>query len=251
MCHVDAVSCASYVGAHRQTVSMALKRTIPPKPESAPSPHVERFGFVKLYLDDLDDVLAHLKANTKIVVLRAGDAIAEVPDDLSSATNGELKSVTIATADPKVSIWLTSRIARAQAEANSVEAQRLAEDVARMLRRRRAWTVIFGNRWLWQFSWPGLFLIFIAVASSIAALFVKPASSTSWIGLVIDGGFGLLMLVLGLIAAGWAGGALVVPLRRADQRADRRAVRTQWGIGIVTAIVGAVIGSLITWLLAK
>lgn len=98
---------------------------------------------MRLTLDDLDDVLQHLRKAGKDPILTAGYAVASEAQALKSATRDELNRVAIRTADESVLITLWRGRAVATYGSSDETAAGVVGDVARLLAPRRAlalWT---------------------------------------------------------------------------------------------------------------
>ena len=62
---------------------------------------------MRLYLDDIDDLVALLQDQCDVVRIRAGRAEASSAEDLRDATRDELRWLSITGSNPYVSIELT------------------------------------------------------------------------------------------------------------------------------------------------
>src|SRR3954451_923836 len=110
---------------------------------TGPRSYRRGLGRIKLYLNDLDDLLEYLRRQCKAVSSQAGEATAENPDDLIEATPRELKSVIVTTSEPALRVNLLRRAADVSTTQTSAEARAMVDDVHGLLRRRRS-------------PWPGL-----------------------------------------------------------------------------------------------
>lgn len=227
---------------------MPLERQPPPAPAPSASTTLP-LGFLRLTLDDVQDVLDYLDRRDFTPVLSAGFAIATDAASLKSATRRELRGLTIGSEAIAVFLYRGHAVVR-YVTAND-EARAAGEGVVRLLKARRVWSPLV---------WARLFLI---VSGGALVLFGCGYALLAALGggLVIERIDLVLTLVAvcGLLGASYAT-LIVVDNRNSGQAAlsltfrhERREVTLSLSralaVGALTALVSGAAGALVTWAL--
>ncbi|MEU8025207.1 hypothetical protein AB0B88_23655 [Micromonospora haikouensis] len=191
-------------------------------------------GRVRLYLDDIDDIMALLHEHCGEVQLRAGRAQATSADDLRDATRDELRLVLISGRNPDISVELNSFSAQVRYFNDDQDVVRLAEDVAALANERAMSKLQFRLLHVWLYSnFPLAVVLPIPGFWQAAPTWFSAAAAASVAAFVGAGIF---------VAAGWMvpltrSAAVVLPVRRRDRRWTSRPE-------VVLGAIGALAGSL-------
>ncbi len=219
---------------------MALRRR-PPKDfergryERCPGP-------VRLYLDDVDDLLAFISGRAKRVELLADDAVADTADDLKSATRKELKELEIEARDPRVWVPLhTNRACALTWTEDDAEAKALVDDVYRLLRQRRsAATLIFATLPLY-----GILLLTGMAVAAFRDDELDVYSKATYLTFVVFAVVGTALYYYSAFVRGWCRVVL-------DRRSLRRVVTaTTARQAIVALITGVIVAAATAYLTVK
>lgn len=218
----------------------------PPKANKPAFEMVEQLGFVRLYLDDLDEFMRFLRARSAHVVLGAGSATADEPEDLKGATSKELAGVTLRTVSPGVQIWLNRDKCTIRTSEDSEAAQALVADSAALLRQHR------GGRahsfWIDVLRTGILPLVVLAVAWVTTLGIDRDWNAAFAIFVSAIGGW-IILFALTWNDARKAGAARLVLHSRSEARELNTTTRNLVLVSVLGAIGGAVISAVITWIL--
>ncbi|WP_162907098.1 hypothetical protein [Allorhizocola rhizosphaerae] len=196
-----------------------------------------RLGFVRLYLDDLDDIVRSLSERGKPVFLRADDAELDSINDLRNATSKELGGLIIGSRKPRVFVEIRRRQAFVYAMERSDKAISLADDVARLVGRR-------GTRFP-----VGHQYVLVFVAFSLGVLAFAPTIFWSDVSIIERVGVMAVALLLPVYSVSLyfgvrnRGGAKI---HRTD-RAGRIDIRRSWLQMWIGAVIGALVSLVLTW----
>ncbi|HZM81787.1 MAG TPA: hypothetical protein VFC19_39200 [Candidatus Limnocylindrales bacterium] len=197
-------------------------------------------GHVRLFPDDIEDVVRVLQERSRSVSLEAGDAHLDTATDLKNAAPDELAQVEITSTEPHILVDLRKNQAFVFALDKTDEAAvTLANDVHRMLRRRRTWIP------------TGISLWIVPFVSVMAAGFVAsaPIAIMSKANLYYRLSFPVLAVCAVFYAVSvekgvrFRGSAKIYPVER-SQRTDLVRSWTQVALSIV---IGAAVSAAVTW----
>ena len=205
----------------------------------------ERVGFVKLYLDDLNEFVRVLRARSGQVVLGAGTATADEPDDLKSATTNELAAITIRTIDPMVVIWLQPHRCLVRTAEDSESAKALVVDSAHLLKQHRGgFARAAGMHALGSAIVPALILLLSLLAALLGG---TPETALTF-------AFGALGVWIVIFVVSWretarGGGATLVLQTRANAREANAGSKVLVVATVLATAVGAVMGAVVVFLM--
>jgi len=215
-----------------------------------------RLGPSKLYLDDVRLICNTLKIASEArarddgefdkvapVVITAGKATADSPEDLCDAWPKELQTVKIALGRPVVSVELYRRSAGVTAQSSDIEGKAVALSVRDYVNSKRS---LAGVK---IFKSPGdaflITLIAVACSAIIGAISYFSNASRPW--LIISGSavgwFALASLIRSLFLY-LTGTTKVVPRARNEIRRLTSETRKQLLVALAGAIVGALIAGI-------
>jgi hypothetical protein len=196
-----------------------------------------RLGFVRLYLDDLDDVVRTLSTRGKSIYLMAGGAELDSVNDLRNATSDELAGVVIGLRKPSVLVEVRRRQAFVYAMEQTNKAVSLADDVARLIGRRGTQLPV------------GHPHILMSVAFSIGLLVSAPVviwPDVSIVDRIAVVAYTISLPILSALVyydARLKGGAKIYRTDRAGRVDIQRSWRQMW----IGAAIGAVVSLALTW----
>lgn len=233
----------------------ALKRQPPPPDEpKPPSDYRRRLGWLRLYLNDLDDLVRYLRDSTGEVGIKAGDATADEPTDLREARKSELRDVRVVTEDPALTVTLGFDRAQVTTTDTSDKTRGIVDNVVNLLASRRARVTIAARIVALSvvFVWLGAMGLFAllgtlarAVDANYTSSFPEDIIAGAVLGPVVGflGSLGILVIVRG------TGRAVIVPERRSENRGISRSTRQSLIVGIVVGVVTAVVTAIATYVL--
>lgn len=226
---------------------MALIRN-PPVTRKPIFSYSENLHFLRLYIDDLDDVMRVLRDRAEVVVLGAGSATAEEPTDLRGATSDELNGVTIRTENPAIRVWLHQKRASVDTGDSGENSKALVRDVTNMLRQRNA---PFGS-YLWRRSvWTGI-LGLIILACGLFSVTNEPQSIALNVLLIVMGLLtGPFLVWINWRASRQAGSVQILLKSRAEARTDRSSAKVIAWTAIGSAFVGGLATAIASILFTK
>lgn len=228
---------------------VTLKRN-PPEPFQRPFSYERPLGGVRLYLDDLEDLLRVAGApRTAGATLSAGNAEAETVEDLRDATAKELAKLGLVTREPRIEVRLEKRRASVSTAEDSDSAKALVDDVYRLLAERRSYRLL---------TTPLLPFMVTGVATGIIIglliVFTEPPpqpqrnlADNLVIGFQIIAAIGIIgYSVFTSMRRHWrAGLARLILVRRSERRGVSSDARQKITIAIVTALVVAPVSLLV------
>ena len=233
---------------HREG-KLPLHRTI----EIADEPGLIRYrlGPSKLYIDDVRLIYEHLvddsKARTREsgeeaapVVITAGKATADLPEDLSEATPKELQTVRVALDRPLVTVDLWRRGAGVTAQSSDPRATALARGIRDNVNSKRS---LLGIK-VFKSSADGLLIALIIVVCMTIISPLSYSMHAPHVWLINSGSaVGLFMFtILGRSFFLYLSGTIkVVPRKQNEVRGLTSETRKQLFIALAGAIVGGLI----------
>jgi hypothetical protein len=224
---------------------VTLRRNPPPR-EDEPRIYERDLGRLRLFLDDLDDLVALLRSRCADVTISAGYAEADEPEDLRGATRRELRRINIVTSEPSIAVYLGSRAGSVSTYTPTAEAKSLIDDVYGLLIQRRAKTAGLKD--------AGPILAIGAIIPSLIAYSTVSShnrtTSATVVGLGIAVGIFAFLLLVSIGVLRDTNVASVVLERRRDRRGLSREVRVRlvWFLaGAVVSLLAAGIQAWATW----
>jgi hypothetical protein len=168
------------------------------------------------------------------VAISAGEAKADLPDDLRDANPEELERVRIAIKDPLVSVDLWRQYADVSAESSDPEATALAVGIRDFVNNKRSLRSAFH---FWGRKEIAFFMIALGLSIGVSAFGWK-----SWRTNVIFVP-SILAVIVGVNCwfAYRFGSVHVIPRRESEVRGLSSETRKQVAIALISAIMGAVI----------
>jgi hypothetical protein len=233
---------------------MALRREIKVQPEDF-GPIRYRLGPARIYLDDVELIYEALLAvadkktegsqdnKAASIIITAGDARADLPDDLRDARPEELQKVRIAIKDPAVSVDLFRRYAVVSAISSESGAKELAAGIRNSVNRRRSFWAVY---YFWGSAEITVFSLSLILATLIITAAITLATAYALFSLAVIAA----ALVVILTAGGncWfayrLGAVRLIPRRESETRKNSSETRKQ----LMIALLGAIIGGLIVGL---
>jgi hypothetical protein len=232
-------------------------------------------GPAKLYLDDLDDLVAELRKVVEVrrertlESLKASDSLSEElnqsmqkvreaeeslyrvyigvrgaeadeVDDLRSASPKDLRVVSIYSLNPRIRVYLTPSHATASVTAKADEAslRALIDDIVEFVKRRRVFLI-----WRTGYMYFGAFLLAWVGLQSWAYLVDESRPKTErYLLATAYGAMALVTIVLLPIMSRRQGGVVIVP----ERRGESRGLTAQTRRDLMVAVVGAVVGFILT-----
>lgn len=252
---------AIFLLRHNQLVAPRIRHNIgvpltrKPSNSAVPSPwDLRNLGTLRLYLDDVQDVLDHLARRGGEPMLFAGTSVADAASDLKDATRQELGEVKITAFNGDLILTLTRRWAQATWRKTNAVAQQAAHECAALLSERRlpsplAFAQVWGALTLW---FGGSFGAMVALAVLINAIWGDGVME--WSGFWVAGLMALLTpLAFALLTLvdpySRTSRTRIYPLLRREGRELSVTRRTAWTVGLVTAVCSAAAGAALTvWL---
>lgn len=209
--------------------------------------YVHYLGHMSLYLDDLEDVIHHLKLNATNVRLTAANAYAENgPEDLRGARRDELENVYINSTKPAIEVELTYHCARVGTNDRSRAAQAVVDDVAALLSPQRRRYVASTRTWLID---SAIVLNTCAVVPFVSYHIVTDGYHPGDLFAVSLPILTLSSVISLGIKSRRAGRALINPTTIGEERVrrttSRRDTKKQIIIGIITTVIGAALPALL------
>ncbi len=196
-----------------------------------------RLGFIRLYLDDIDDIASILSMRGKSVHLYAGSAKLDSANDLRNTTSDELANLVFESRKPHVRVEICQQRTIVYALEDTSKAISLADDIARLIA-RRATRFPVGH--------PD---IPIVVALSIGLLTSAPTVIWPNVSIIDRIGVVTYAVLLPLLSASFyslarvTGGAKIYRTDRAGRIDMQRSWRQMW----ISATIGATISVALTW----
>lgn len=191
---------------------------------------------IKLYLDDLDDLVAFLDQHCEKVEIHMLGGRADSADDLRDATPHELGFVTIEGTSPNIRVELHHHGARIVSYDPAPGVRVIAEDAGRLLAQRKR-SNLERQFWLWL-PGPSLVLLFLGLYWLRPWLFIIAAVLVAFLASTVVGIYTGRIAPLASPSA-----ATIVPTRRGEATRigiDRR-------ITLVLAIIGLVTAAALTY----
>ncbi|WP_428098358.1 hypothetical protein [Demequina sp.] len=228
---------------------MALKR-MPTRPAPPSDWEMRNLGTLRLYLDDLQDVLDHLQRQHGAPSLLAGDSEADAAIDLKDATPKELRSVRIVAFQGDLKLSLTRQHSRSQWRRSNVKAQTAAEECASLLAPRR---LNGGLAFLQTWAMTGWLFTVVALIALVFIVGVRLATdrdvewSVVWVLPLTAIGVGLFLALLSLIEPSSRNSRTwLYPYLRRESRELSLTRRSAWLVAIVGSITSALLGAGLT-----
>ena len=238
---------------------MALRREIKIQPEDF-GPIRYRLGPARIYLDDVeliyetllaaagenagdskDDDAQDYKATS--IIITAGDARADLPDDLRDARPGEVQRVRIAIKNPAISVDLFRRHAVVSTISSEPDAREVAVGIQNFVNRRRSLRALY---YFWGSAEIAVFSLSLILAALIITVAITLATAYTLLSFAVI----VAVLVVILTAGGncWfayrLGAVHLIPRRESEIRKLSDETRKQ----LMIALLGAIIGGLVTGL---
>jgi len=199
--------------------------------------YARRLGVLRLFQNDLDDLVRLLGERTGKVGIQAGDAVAAEPADLRDATSKELQAVQIVTSEPAIVIRLGSQ-ATASTTDDSDSARATVDDIYLLLNARRSQ----GAFWVGLWREGRFFFLLVAVLESIGALLALVTRDPT--PLRVFALWALLLflpIIFGPINFRSTGYCVIVPRLRSEQRGLSRETARELVSGLIGALIGAAV----------
>ncbi|GAB3155431.1 hypothetical protein GCM10027058_27740 [Microbacterium neimengense] len=231
---------------------MPLERIPPPAP-TPPAIGSIRLGYLRLTLDDVQDVADYLRREGYAPVISAGQtAIATDAESLKGATGSELARVVVGVEEKSLGVYLYGGEAKIEYANGDDRARAASERVAAILRERQVpglyvWMRILGR----QIAVFGTLLV-VLVGGSLAF------SPYAW-GRIEAGPTALVALALLVFCMilTWInysderkrGGVRLQPFFRRERRQVTLTAGQAIWTGVITAVASGAVGALVTWLL--
>jgi len=228
---------------------------IPKKPLEPTVWEEVNVGVVRLLLDDIQDILDHLKSLGADATLFAGTSLATSSDDLKDATRSELRAVTIKAYSGDFVLQLSRQRTRARWRRTSPLAKSAIDDCISLLRPRRL-NGIVAFLTLWA-TLAAVFCGVIGVGVVVATLIREARGETAdWGNVAITilamlGVTGMLAALNYLEPGNRYSGARIKPYFRREQREVTLSRRTAVVGALIGAIASAGLGATITWWLGQ
>ena len=196
--------------------------------------HERRLG-VRLYLDDISDVVTYLRNRGQSVELSSQSATFDTVDDLRDASRHDLELLTIGADPARVYVELHASGARVVTYSDEPESKHLVDEIAEMLGAKKSIIPLFFRK---SVRIALLLIVAIAVVSlvQLAGGAGQQRRFAGGLGAVLG-----VVVVRSLLGARQGAGARIVPHRRAEQRTISRDVWLVLGTAAVTAIVAVVV----------
>jgi len=170
------------------------------------------------------------------IIIKAGEAYADLPDDLRDAKPEELHRVRIVTRRPAIMVDLKQR--NANVWTSDPDAKDLAAGIRDFVNRRRSF-------WGTFFSWERSEVILVLLTLGLAIIATVGGTQTKpkeWFPGLITGALAMIA-ILGLIS--WTryriGAIQLIPRRESEIRRLGGETRKQLWIALISTIVGGVI----------
>jgi len=234
-------------------------------------------GPAKLYLDDLDDLVAELRkvveeerekalapyvpSNSSseevkrlaqearksvealhTVKIRVGGAEADEVEDLRSADSKDLRTVSIYSFDPTIRIYLTRSHATASVTAKAEEAtlRALVDDIVEFVNRRRIFLI-------WRNSYAYIATFLLALFGLQSWVYWTDENRPNIQRYVLAGIYAAVALgniIVFPIVSRRMGGVVIIPERRGESRGLTAQTRRDLVVALVGAIVGAILATI-------
>jgi hypothetical protein len=237
--------------------AVALRRVIY-APDQRPGLVSYRLGPAKLYLDDIEAIyqlllntgqhgVAELDEATDLdkrsvekqssVQITAGEAIADLPEDLRDAKPRELKRVSLALKSPAVVVELGYLIARVSALRSCAAGRAAAEGIRDYVNSR---VRPYSGFWFVRGTHDVIMLTaaVLLAAGYIAAKGVRTGGQTA----ILVVGLLIIYLSFGFLGSRKFGSVRVIPRRESESRGLSSETRKQLIIALVSAVVLGVLG---------
>lgn len=200
--------------------------------------YVRRFGHIALYLDDIDDLLFHLKGKVKKVELQALNAIAtDGAADLISARRNEIRDLNIVTYSPGLKIALNQREAFASTNSRSPRARALVDEIASILEYRR-------RRYIFTRKEISMTVLFVIFGASIAYSLTTTGIVFGLSAYLYMGGAGAVTLISQAIQSRKRG-RVRVKLKWLKDGRDPDGFKNRMVFAIASAVVAALIAAIL------
>jgi hypothetical protein len=211
-----------------------------------------RLGPSKLYLDDVNLIYETLIAASKEragdgnspapVVITAGEATADSPEDLRDATSKELKKVTVGLDDPLLFVELWATHAGVTAKAADREGKALATGIRDYIKSRRTLSAIRPSGGFWNLLIVAGCIIFnlfigINIAHQVGIPLNQIALKITALGLIE----GIAILLIRMAITYRVGAARIMPRLQNEVRGFTSERRTQLAVALASAVVSAVL----------
>lgn len=186
-----------------------------------------------ILLDDIDDIVAHLRANCQNVGIYAGQAEAEDgTDDLLSATRMEMAQVYIFSVGPSIEVHLGMVGAYIGTSDRSPKASEIVDEIQSLTAEREHF-----------YGVPLLVSIVVAVMSAYWIICGKLLLRAGAFSAVTGPLFytAMILMVAGFImyAAHRVGNVIIVRSRRKERLINRRGIRQQVFLALCAALISA------------
>ncbi|MEU7797384.1 hypothetical protein AB0B11_28580 [Micromonospora tulbaghiae] len=203
--------------------------------------YAKNLGHMRLYLDDLDDIVHHLRLSAKRVLVTAGNAYAENgPSDLLSARKSEMRNVRIFSEDPDIEVELRYGRARVGTNARSAAAKKLVDSVALLLSPRRRTYIADTKAWLIDL------LVVVQLVTLVPFVVSEVISNGYYPGSLYTVTLALMISVRAIISASRSiriGRVIVVPQTLADRNTKKRQSRSSSLQQILIVLLGAIVSA--------
>lgn len=211
-----------------------------------------RLGPSKLYLDDVNLIYETLVAASKEragdgnspapVVITAGEATADSPEDLRDATPKELRKVTIALDNPLLFVELWATYAGATAKSADREGKALAMGIRQHIKSRRTLSAIRPSGGFWNLLIvAGCIILNLSVVIDVANQAGIPFKQTALLATVLGLIEGIVILLIRVTIIYRVGTARIIPRLQNEVRGLTSERRTQLAVGLATAVVTSVL----------
>jgi hypothetical protein len=228
---------------------MALRRVIYP-PGQRPGFSTFRLGPAKLYIDDIEVIHKTLleaaekrkpelaEGESASVVITAGEATADVPDDLSEARVEELRRIRLTLNNPVIVVELCYPLqSRVSAMDSDADGRAVAEGIRDYVNGRSRW--YSGLRPV-RSLWDGLMLV--GGLGIVVGFLIQAQSLGSWLAYLLFVFGAIVVLSSANCYLAYRHGAIrIISRRERENRSLSVEARRQLAIAIVGAIAGALI----------
>jgi hypothetical protein len=202
-------------------------------------PYVKCLGRISANLDDLQDILNYLAGRAELVVLRAGQAVAEKADAeaLLDARSDEIREIRIFTSGPELLVRLSHICAVVSTPISDAHSIELADGVAYLLRHCRR-PFVFTPRMLI------IFVIYIALI--LAFPFEARGADIVWLSnMWIYMGMATMAVVVTIGRPFIYGCAIIRQEWHRERRSERGEIRKSTILAVVSALIGVLFASIV------
>jgi len=200
---------------------------------------------MRLFLNDLDDLVRLLREQTAETGLRAGDATADEPEDLREATRAELRAVQLVTTDPAVVVRLGDSAVASTVDQGD-NARLLVDDICGLLAPRRS--RLAAMRSYWREAGVITVALGLAIVLGIYTTTLPPTTADSqqnrngtWVVAGLTIGLYAVLVFRSARRARRRGYCMIVLERRGERRGLSQRTRLELISGLLGALIAAAV----------